>query len=163
MNQFSSNYEEQYSINTNSYTLEYEEERSFLEDYNSIPLTTFSTGLSGLQAITKFLHEERGASFTEISRSLGRSVKTIWATYNKVKNIKIDFQPSAMNIPLNIFSSRILSIAESLTNYLKELGFKNIEIAEITKLDPRTTWTLLKRAETKLSRLRSSKKLEVVR
>lgn len=153
MNQFSSNYEEQYTITTNSTSFFYEEETSFLKDYNSIPLSVFSTELSGLQAITKYLHEERNLSFTEIAASLNRSSKTIWATYNKVKNTTVSFAPSAINLPLNIFSSRVLSIAESLTNHLKKLGFKNVEIAEITKLDPRTTWTLLKRAEKKLEKL----------
>ena len=48
----------------------------------SIPLCVFSKELSGLETIVKYLKENLKLESKEISKLLGRSVKTIWQAYD---------------------------------------------------------------------------------
>lgn len=118
-------------------------------DELSVPLSIFSTKLSALQALVRYLHEERLLSFTEIATLLQRSPKTIWTTYQQGRKERFPFIAGGLSIPVTIFSSRLLSPLEALVSYLSQLGLKNVEVAHALNLDPRTTWTVAKRAKKK--------------
>ena len=118
-----------------------------------IPLMLFRENMGASEALCKYLKENIALKYSEIARLLNRNQKTIWISYRnsmakKKEEIKIN-EKSAF-IPVNIFSNRKLSILESLISYLRKKGFKNIEIADMLKKDPRNTWTLYSRALKKL-------------
>jgi len=115
----------------------------------SVPLSIFSTELSALQAIVRYLHEARRLSFSDIAELLNRSPKTVWTTYAHAKLLSFSYVEDALTVPLSRFSRRDLAPLEALVTYLSRLGFSNVETARLLRLDPRTTWTVAKRAERK--------------
>jgi|GEM_PF-3526380 len=118
----------------------------------SVPLAIFSSSLSGLRALVRYLHESRGKPFVEIAALLNRSQKTIWTTYAAAKGLPFSFEAGGLAIPLARFASREFSPLETVVAYLRELGYANVEIARLLRLDPRTTWTVQHRAERKAAR-----------
>ena len=52
-------------------------------------------------------------------------------------------------IPASIFRARLLSVMESLVEYLKEKGMKLSEIAALLNRDNRTIWTVYNRSKKK--------------
>lgn len=115
----------------------------------SVPLSIFSTKLSALQALVRYLHEARSLSFSEIGVLLGRSQKTIWTTYQAARKASFPYREDGLTIPLARFSRRQLAPLETLVTYLAELGLSNVESARLLSLDPRTTWTAKQRAKKK--------------
>ncbi len=60
----------------------------FVPDYTSIsiPFTIFQNRKHGtLEALVKYLHEEKKMSFRSIARSINRDDRTIWTVYSRVK------------------------------------------------------------------------------
>jgi len=119
---------------------------------SNIPLCAFSSELSGLETIVKYLKENLKIDFKEISIILGRSVKTIWQAYNDSKR-KYDFPLRAddfsLTVPVSLFKDRSLSVLEHIVFFLKEKGIKFSEIARALKRNPRTVWTVYQRAKKK--------------
>ncbi len=115
----------------------------------SVPLAIFSTELSALQALVRYLHERRAYSFHQIAQLLNRSEKTIWATYQQAKHSSFRFSESSLVIPVKLFATRTLSPLETVVSYLASLGFSNVETARFLSLDPRTTWTVRRRVAKK--------------
>lgn len=115
----------------------------------SLPLSIFSTRLSALQAIVRYLHETRHLSFSEIAALLNRSQKTVWTTYQAARDEPFDYDAYVLSIPIARFSSRALAPLETIVAYLVELGFSNVDAARLLRLDPRTTWTVKRRAQRK--------------
>ncbi len=115
----------------------------------TIPLSIFSAGLSGLQAIVRYLREEGLLPFREIARLLNRSPQTVWTSYHQARSAEFRFTEGGLRVPLAIFAGRRLSILESLVTHLRSLGFSNAETARLLRLDPRTTWTVASRARKK--------------
>src|SRR3989338_5447039 len=104
----------------------------------SIPVSIFSKELGALEALVKYLKENRGMSYKEISTLLVRNERTIWTAYKKA----LEKQPKqlltkelSINIPLGIFKIRKLTILESLVVYLKEKGLKYSEISSLIERD----------------------------
>lgn len=111
----------------------------------SIPLDAFCHNASAMQAITRYLVDVRGLTFSKTARILGRSPKSVWTSYHQTKESpKID--ESTLRIPLRVFTGAHPPL-EALVAHLKAAGLRNIEIARALKLDPKTTWTVAKRAE----------------
>jgi DNA-binding CsgD family transcriptional regulator len=116
----------------------------------NIPLCVFSSKLSSLETIVKYLKENLKIQFNEISKLLGRSVKTIWQAYDSSKKkypkefVADDF---SLTIPISLFKDRSLSVLEHIVFYLKNKGMKFSEIARALKRDPRTIWTVYQRAK----------------
>ncbi|HIH23980.1 TPA: hypothetical protein HA251_03005 [Candidatus Woesearchaeota archaeon] len=111
----------------------------------SVPLDAFCHEASAMQAIARYLVDIRKLTFSQAARILGRSPKSIWASYHQTKSIqRID--ESTLRIPLRIFTGTHPPL-EALVAHLKATGLRNIEIARALKLDPKTTWTVAKRAE----------------
>jgi DNA-binding CsgD family transcriptional regulator len=107
----------------------------------TIPLTIFAGELSCLQATVRYLHEHH-LSLAAIATLLNRSQKTIWTTFQRVKEAPFEYDETGLTIPVARLASRELSPLETIVNYLTELGFTNAETARLLALDPRTTWTV---------------------
>lgn len=118
----------------------------------SIPLFVFSSKLSGLETIVKYLKENLHLDFKEIGVLLGRSVKTVWQAYNfsnKKHPHPFTGHDFSLTIPVSIFKDRHLSVLEHIVVYLKNSGMKFSEIARRLERDPRTVWTVYSRAKKK--------------
>jgi DNA-directed RNA polymerase specialized sigma24 family protein len=118
----------------------------------SIPCNIFGEGLSGLEAIVKYLKDIKELSYSEISKILNRDPRTIWTTYNKIKNKKIR---KTQNINKYNFSTRIirnreLSVLESVSLFLRKKGLTIKEISIELSRNNKTIWTALNRAEKKI-------------
>ena len=111
----------------------------------SVPIAIFSQHASAMQAISRYLVDTKGLSYTQVAKILGRSPKSIWASYHQTKPL-LTVDEELLRIPISIFAST-KSPLESLVSHLKTIGLRNIEIARTLKLDPRTVWTAAKRAE----------------
>ncbi len=114
-----------------------------------VPLSIFSSRLSGLQAIVRYLHDARKLPFSEIASLLGRDPRTVWSSYAQSRGVAFRYEEDGFVVPLAPFARRDLSVLETLVAYLSGLGFPNAEIARMLGLDPRTTWTVKRRAESK--------------
>ncbi len=115
----------------------------------SVPLSIFSSRLSGLQAIVRYLHDARKLPFSRIASLLARDQRTIWNSYAQSKGVAFRYEEGGLAVPTALFTSRELSVLETIVDYLSRLGFPNAEIARMLSLDPRTTWTVKRRAESK--------------
>ena len=110
----------------------------------AIPLSVFAGELSCLQAAVRYLHEHR-LSLSEIATLLNRSQKTVWTTFQRVKEAPFEYDEAGLTIPAARLATRELSPLETIIAYLAGLGFTNAETARLLALDPRTTWTVKRR------------------
>lgn len=140
--------------------LELEQQKSGLgiNDFGEaifLPVNIFTNGISGLEAISKYLKENSKLKFCQIAKLLNRDDRTIWDAYHNAK-LKSDENfaaipgSSCLQIPLQIFNDRTLSVLETLTSYLKEeLNLRYCQIASLLNKDARTIWTVYSRAKKK--------------
>lgn len=124
------------------------------EKSETIPIHIFNNQtLSALEAIVKYLKENKNLKHSKIAKKLNRNIKTIWATYQKAKQKQsegFEEKESGITIPLTIFCDRTLSILEHITNHLKEdYNLNNAEIAKLLNRSPKTVWTTYQRAKEK--------------
>lgn len=128
------------------------EELCGLSDKFSVPISIFSHKLSPLEALAKFLKEERKMSYHDIGELVQRDERGIWITYRNAKRKQatpFQFPEHDITVPLKIFTKRF-SILESLVRYLKEQ--QNIKVANIAHLlnkSTSTVWTVYNRAKRK--------------
>jgi len=120
----------------------------------TIPIHIFDNKtLSSLEAIVKYLKENKNLKHSKIAKKLNRNTKTIWATYQKAKQKhpkEFEEQETEITIPPTIFCDRTLSILEHITNYLKENNNLNYtEIAKLLNRSPKTIWTVHQRSRRK--------------
>ena len=117
-----------------------------------IPLEVFKQKIGAAESICKYLKENKGIKFSEIAHIVGRDQRTIWNNYrnavNKMKD-KIEISKESMFVPKEIFSNKKLSILESVIYYLREKGYRNLEIAKMLGKDARNVWTIYSRARKK--------------
>jgi len=129
------------------------EAKSYQEQENiAIPCSVFQEGLSGLEAIIKYLKEEQKLSFSEISKLLNRDPRTVWTTYNKTKTkqiTKIKKLGKATSFSTEIIKKRNYSVLESVAQHLKNKGLTVKEISEELGRNKQTIWTVLRRAKEK--------------
>ena len=120
---------------------------------DSVPVSIFDNDkLSIFEALAKYMKENLGLRFVLIGSMLKRSDKTIWTTYQKSKQkMPLPFSSivSDINIPMEKFSNRNLTIFESLVVHLKSLNLTNHEIAVRLHRDDRTIWSVYDRAKKK--------------
>lgn len=117
-----------------------------------IPCNIFRQGLSGLEAIIKYLKEEHNLKYSQISKLINRDQRTIWTTYNKIKKHKIINETDTKkyaNFNVSLLKNRNLSVLEILATTLKNQGFSIKEISEILGKNNKTIWTVLNRAKNK--------------
>jgi hypothetical protein len=116
-----------------------------------IPATIFSTSLSPLESITRYLKENLGKKLVEISRTLGKSPAALSPAYRKAVTKKFEIMETGLLIPLNEFEkNQDLSILEIVVSHLKKRGITLTQISELLKKDVRTIWTVNHRAELKI-------------
>ncbi|HOI18521.1 MAG TPA: hypothetical protein PLX15_01510 [Candidatus Woesearchaeota archaeon] len=125
-----------------------------------LPIKIFSTKISGLRAIVKYLIEVKSLSFSQIAVLLGRDPRTIWSTYNAVKTQKRFTAELFLNkgffVNTEVFRNSNLSILECISLSLKEKSLNLNEIASLLNKSPKTIWTVLSRAQKKLNSQKSS-------
>ncbi len=123
-----------------------------IESKKRIPLSLFSSELSGLETIVKYFKENVGLSFKDIAFMVGRSPKTIWQAYNFSKKKypkKFIVKDFSHTVPLEIFRDRKYSILEHIVLYLKKKNMKLSEIGILLHRNPSTIWTVNSRANKK--------------
>lgn len=128
------------------------EQQASGKDDITIPIGAFSSTLGSLETIVKYMHENLKLRFVKIAELLGRSSKTIWATYSKAcKKMPSPFSISDFSImvPVSVFADRKYSILESLVSHLKSLGLQNHKIALLIKRDDSTVWAVYEKAKRK--------------
>jgi hypothetical protein len=107
-----------------------------------IPVTVFSSDVSPLTALVKYLHDEKKLSIKEISIRLNRHLQTIWTIYRKSKGKKLKITPTDYFVPLPLFAKERFSILETIIPYLKKTYDLSIsEIALILDKNIKTIWT----------------------
>jgi len=124
---------------------------------NSIPVSILrSEKLSSLEAIVKFLRENRKLSYNMMAELLYRKPKALSSTYT-VAHRKMHATFSTIidddksRIPFTAFTNR-LSVLECICTYLKSQNHSYADIARMISKDQRTVWTVCKRAEKKLGK-----------
>jgi len=135
----------------------------------NIPMSIFSPKISSriptrrlgvLEAIVKYLREERGLNFKEISIILNRDNRALWNSYhNAAKKMQRRFSglttiknSTAHSIPLSQFVHPDLSCFESAVLNLKDIyGVGLNRIAALFARNYQTIWTTYRRAKTKAS------------
>jgi len=128
-------------------------------DENSIPLSILADRRLGLlEAIVKFLKEERGLRYAKIARLLYRDSRTVWSAYaNARKNRPQRFgqQVDGIRIPLEVFSDRRLGPLEALVRHLKDThALSHAEVGRLLSRNSRTIWTSYMRAVKKTDDVR---------
>ena len=126
---------------------------SYVKDNYFVPVYIFSNGLSGLEAISKYLKEVIKLRFCDIAKLTNRDDRTIWDAYNSAKKKSqgnFAVENSQFSVPTSIFNNRTLSVLENLAVYLKEeLNLRYCDIAILLNKDQRTIWTAYNRAKKK--------------
>ena len=121
----------------------------------SIPVSVFDNDyLSALEAITKYLHENKGLRFSEVAKLISRDQRAIGVTYRFArKKMKIMLKAPLIkySLPLSIIADKRLSVLESIVYYLrKTYALSYHEIAVLLRRNDRTVWTVYQRALKKL-------------
>ena len=126
-------------------------EKGSSETPESVPATIFSTSLSPLESITRYLKENLDKKLVEISRVLGKSPAALSPAYRKASKKRFEIRETELLIPLSEFTkNKDLSVLEIAVNHLKNRGMTLTGIAGLLKKDVRTVWTVNHRAEIKI-------------
>lgn len=125
--------------------------RMHKNDEESVPVTIFTTPLSPLESITRYLKENMGKKLVEISSIIGRSSAALSPAYRKSISKKFEIKKTGIMIPLGEFEkNKDLSVLEIVASHMRSRGLSFTEIARILERDVRTIWTVCKRAEVKI-------------
>lgn len=117
----------------------------------SVPLSVFFTDASILRVLVAYLHDVGRLSFDEIALHLKRSYAAVWTSYRKLPQGATGIPASsAVNVPLSVFSDRLLGPLEAICVFLKGAGFSYAEMGSLLRKDQRTVWTSYHRAQKKL-------------
>lgn len=123
-----------------------------LKEETLVPVEIFSFNLAPAESLTKYLKENCGMGFSEISKMINRNEKSLWQNYKRAtaKMPAVFSIYSKLKIPLSAFSDSKRSIFECLITYLKEkLGLRNIKIASMLGKNPSNIWSVYTRASKK--------------
>jgi len=136
-------------LNIDEFFEEVKEER---ELEIQIPIVIFRHNIGPAEVLCKYLKENKNMRFSEIGNLINRDERTVWINYRNALKKKENKMRSRGEIfvSVKIFADRKLSILESIVNYLKNQGLKNLEIAELLGKDQRNIWTLYSRVKKKL-------------
>lgn len=116
-----------------------------------IPLEIFKKEIGALEAITKFLKENKNITFAEIARQLKRDQRTIWTAYKKSEEkYPTKFKKTkSETMPITIFQNQKLTILESVIKHLRKNGLKYSEIGALLNRNERNIWTINNRLKQK--------------
>jgi len=120
-----------------------------------IPVSVFSNDyLSALEAIVKYLHENKDMRLSEIAKMISRDQRAVGVTYKfarKKMKVILKAPVSKYSLPVSTIAGRKLSVLESIVYNLRETySLSYHEIALIMRRDDRTVWTVYYRALKKL-------------
>jgi hypothetical protein len=120
-----------------------------VEPKDTIPLSIFSNRKLGvLEALVKYMKENMGMGYAQISKVLKRDNRTIWATYDnalKKDPMRKEYADQSRPIPISIFADRSQGVLETLAKHCSTHGLSNAKIAHLLSRDNRTIWTVLNR------------------
>jgi hypothetical protein len=130
--------------------------RSLFDEPCGIPISIFRSTLAPLEAVVKYLIENKGITIKIASMLLNRSASSLYTTYNvSKKKMKESFlisqnitNSSSQNIivPYTLFDNRNHSILETLVTYLRyDCGMKLCEIALVLSKSYSTVKTVSRR------------------
>ena len=144
------------------------EKRNIKENF--FPSTIFNKKLGATECLVKYMKEEQGKNYKEISEIIKRSRAVVGIIYRnslkknparlimQKKDQKVyrkksksytTTQEAETYLPFSIFSSKY-TIFESIIKYLKEKeSLRFSHIARLTSRDPRTIWTIYNRLKRK--------------
>lgn len=114
-----------------------------LRPSEGVPISIFSGPQPVLQALVRYLHSQ-GMPFSEMARRLGRAESTLRSTLRAARNGPPLVVEPSIELPLAEFALG-LSPLETVVNYLRGRGLRNVDVAALLGLDPRTTWTVQQR------------------
>jgi len=139
---------------TKKYKLSVSDVLRIFESKDYFPISVFNVKLSPFETIVKFLRQNQGKTFKEISKLLNKDVSAAWMAHrNAMKKLpkRFDCLPSKYDVPIKELHSKKLSLLEIICQYLKEkcnLSFR--EIGKILDRNERTVWTAYNRAKKKM-------------
>ncbi|MBR9699941.1 hypothetical protein GOV09_05780 [Candidatus Woesearchaeota archaeon] len=111
-----------------------------------IPVSLYSSGLSSLEIIVKYLKEGKQFSLSTIAKLTGRSKQGVWQSLSHArkkhpKAFVSDASP--YDFPVSIISDKKHSVLESIVVHLKEAhSLSYAQIARLLNRDQRTVWTV---------------------
>jgi len=118
-----------------------------------VPVSIFKPEITVLEAIVKYMKENKEYSFHEIGELLGRDERNIWHAYDKAsRKYPARLVPSETKyfVPVSILENRKLSPLEAVAYYLKTAYKLNFhEVGVLLHRNDRTIWTVCKKAEDK--------------
>lgn len=121
---------------------------------NYFPASIFTIKLGVTESLVRYMKDELGFKYKEISKLIHRSEAVVGIIYRtSLKKLpKISYKPKLtqdgqeIHIPFSIFSPE-LTVFESIIIYLNETQkLRFSEIAKLTSRDQRTIWTIYRRA-----------------
>lgn len=149
--------QEQYGISEDDLVVMQDEvqERKTIDVDATIPVVIFrEKRLSCLEAIVKLLRENRKLSYARAATLLNRNPKSLAVTYAVArkkhpapfpKNVDLDSE----RVPFSAFQAE-LSVLETISSFLHGTAGKSYsDIARLLNKDPRTIWTVCRRAAKK--------------
>jgi len=108
-----------------------------------IPASIFTKDLGIIEAVVKYLKEEKHMRIRDIAKILNRSKTSIWVSYNQSRkkfSARLTITKSEL-IPVSIFSDRKLGPLQVLSRYMrKDCGMTYSQISKILQRDQRTIW-----------------------
>jgi len=121
---------------------------------DSIPVSIFKNDLlTPYEAVTKFLKENLGLNYKEISGIINKKEGPIGVTYrNASKKMKsvLDASSTEYSLPFLIFKTKRATIFEAIVLYLKEnYGLSFNKISSLLNRNYTTIWTIYRRAKKK--------------
>ncbi len=127
------------------YDLSEEEISELTQTRKTIPVEIFSTEIGCLEALCKYLKENKNMSYHEIAEVLARDDRTIWTAYKKAcekRPAQFAASGEGLSVPLKIFKDRTKTVLESLVVHLKDVrGMRHTDIAKLIKRDQRNIGT----------------------
>lgn len=121
-----------------------EQINTLFEQKTSIPVSAFSSLLSTLETVVKYLKENKRLRNGEIATLLNRDPRTIWSTYhNALKKFpsSLIIAQTPYHLPADVFQDRRKSALEAVIMHLKEhYNLSLHEIAVLLKRDDSTIW-----------------------
>lgn len=108
----------------------------------TVPISIFSQA-SAMQALARYLVDRRDLGFTEAARLLGRSPKSLWASYHQAAPLQA-VDDASLQVPLSIFPGQ--APLEALVTWLRGKGLRNVDVARLLNRSPKTIHTVARRA-----------------
>ena len=114
-----------------------------------VPTAIFSGRLSCLEAIVKYLKENKTSTFHDIGKLLKRNERSLWKTYQNAKRKMpehLAVEESEFSFPLQILHDTSRGVVEAVVTWLHDSkGLTYHQIAVLMKRDDRSVWTAYNR------------------